>query len=277
MDVKEVFISSLGSGSGGNAFIIEYGAEALIVDQGFSRKELLNRMEAIGFDPARLCGALLTHEHTDHSKGSRVFCDALGVTLYTTSGTALYLRNKNQLPRQVRAFEPGASFEIGSFTVQSFALPHDAVDPVGFTLHCGECKIGIATDLGRTDANILKQLTGCDALIIESNYDKTMLMNSDRRLELKRRICGVRGHLGNTDTCDLLPKVLCERCKVLFLAHISSECNRSDIVEECCMESLRQIPCSSKLYVEILSQHAPSRRVSLNPPVITEAVQEELF
>ena len=263
MSDKTVFLGALGSGSSGNSFIIEWGDQALIVDQGFSRKELLKRMDAAGFSPEKLCGALLTHEHSDHCKGSRVFCDDLNIPLYTTAKTANYLSRKGTLPQKVYAFEPGENFQLGKFHVRSFSLPHDAVDPVGFQISCDALKIGIATDFGHAPANIKGELKGCDALVLESNYDREMLMNSSRSLELKRRIFGVRGHLGNVDSCQLLPELLSENTRLLLLAHISSECNRPELVAENCSAMLNMLQMTDKLHFEILSQDRPSSKFKL--------------
>ena len=268
MSDDAVFFGALGSGSSGNAFVIEYGNEALIVDQGFSRKELLKRMECAGFAPKKLSAALLTHEHSDHCRGSRVFCDALDLPLYTTSKTARYLSLHGTLPKQVRAFEPGAEFTHGSFTVKSFSISHDAVDPVGFHISCGDIRIGIATDFGYAPEHIRRELRGCDALVLESNYDREMLINSSRRIELKRRILGVQGHLGNSDSGELLPDLISENTKLLLLAHISSECNTMELVRNNCCNVLKQLDLIDKLKFDILQQDIPSERFML--PVCQE-------
>lgn len=264
MTNEPVFLGALGSGSSGNAYIIEYQDEALIIDQGFSRRELLKRMECAGFIPEKLCGALLTHEHSDHCKGSRVFCDALSLPLYTTAKTARYLSIHGTLPKHVCSFEAGEEFTLGSFTVKSFSLPHDAVDPVGFQISCGGVRIGIATDFGHAPENIRRELRGCEALVLESNYDREMLMNSSRRIELKRRIFGVRGHLGNGESCQLLPDLVDERTRLLLLAHISSECNTPELVRENCLTALQQMKLEEKLHFEILSQDQPSPRFEIS-------------
>ena len=258
-----VFFGALGSGSSGNAFVIEYQDEAIIIDQGFSRKELLKRMECAGFSSGKLSAALLTHEHTDHCRGSRVFCDALELPLYTTAKTARYLSLHGTLPKQVRAFEPGAEFTHGSFTIKSFSVSHDAVDPVGFQISCGDIRIGIATDFGYAPENIRRELRGCDALVLESNYDREMLMNSNRRIELKRRIFGVRGHLGNSDSIQLLPDLIGENTKLLLMAHISSECNSPELVRNGCASLLEQLEIADRLKLEILQQDIPSARFML--------------
>ena len=254
----EVYLSSLGSGSNGNSFFIDTPAGALLIDQGFSRKELLARMEQSQCDPRRICGALLTHSHSDHCVGARVFCDALNIPLYATMPTVNYLAKRKNLPNAVRTFEAGASFEISGIGIKTFPLPHD-VDTVGFKISCAGVDIGFATDLGCAGENIRRELANCHALVIESNYDRQMLMNSTRSLDLKRRICGFRGHLDNTYTAELLPELLGERTALLLLAHVSRECNDPAKIRRICVETLQKI-ARSDLHFEVLQQHAPSAK-----------------
>ena len=261
MTESNIYLTSLGSGSSGNSFFVDTPAGALLVDQGFSRRELLARMENAGCDPAKLCGALLTHEHGDHAKGARVFCDALNIPLYTTMTTASGLAKKNNLPKLVRTFEPGAAFEISGIDISTFALPHD-VDTVGFNICWQGISIGIATDLGCAGASIRRALTNCHALVIESNYDREMLMNSQRRLELKRRILGFRGHLGNLDTAELLAELLCDDSKLLLLAHVSRECNDYDKLAGLCAARLKELNKEHCRFT-VLQQDTPSEKFVL--------------
>ncbi len=228
----DVAVSALGSGSGGNAFVIRAGDEALLIDVGFSRRETLTRLQRAGVDPATLRAVLITHEHEDHVRGCRVFCDALDLPACLAGKTAEYLRTRNKLPRRVLAFEPGGRFRLGPFTVNSFAVQHDAVAPVGFLIECRGRRIGVATDLGMVNAVVRQFLHDCDALILESNYDLEMLRNSDRQLYLKRRIMGRHGHLDNREAAAALGELLTPRTRLLLLAHISSECNSPDLVRE---------------------------------------------
>lgn len=258
MSEDKVFLSALGSGSDGNAFFIESSEGALLVDQGFSRKELLRRMECAGCDPGKLCGALLTHEHSDHSHGARVFCDALKLPLYATPETICRLQKNKNLPKLVRSFEPGAGFSLAGFEITSFALSHD-VETVGFRFDSGQVSIGMATDLGCVSESVKRHLRNCSALVLESNYDHEMLMNSQRRLELKRRIFGFRGHLGNRETSDLLGELLDDRSALLLLAHVSRECNDYDKLAQLCAARLQELQREHCRF-EVLKQDEPSEK-----------------
>ena len=247
-----VCLSALGSGSRGNALVLSSPDGALIVDVGFSRREVRTRMERLGLDPCRLRAALLTHEHDDHSRGCRVFCDELNIPLCTASPTAEYLRRRGKLPGRVLEFEPGCEFQIGGFEVEPFAVQHDAVAPVGFVVRREGVKIGIATDLGNVNMLAMQRLEDCDALVLESNYDFQMLRDSDRQLYLKRRILGRHGHLDNV----ALGTLLTARTRLLLLAHLSSECNSVELVRRLFEARLAELG-RTDIEFGIIEQDAP--------------------
>ena len=253
----------LGSGSAGNSLVLvtEDGG-ALIVDAGFSRRETLARLARLRISPERLIGMLLTHEHSDHSRGCRVFCDSLNLPLYTTCGTAEYLLRRGMLPSKVLTFEPGDPFLVGGFEVRSFAVRHDAAEPVGFVIGSDGVRIGVATDLGEVNAVARKNLRDCDALVLESNYDLAMLRESERQLYLKRRIAGRSGHLDNRMTAAALETLVTERTRLLLLAHISRECNRPEIALEECRRELKHLG-RDDVRVAPLAQGSPSELFSL--------------
>ena len=248
----------LGSGSSGNSLVlVNEDGGALIVDAGFSRRETLSRLSQLGIAPERLTGMLLTHEHSDHSRGCRVLCDTLGLPLYATCGTAEYLLRRNMLPSKVLTFEPGNRFLVGSFEVRSFAVRHDAEEPVGFVLGSGGVRVGVATDLGEVNATARRSLHGCDALVLESNYDFGMLRDSNRQPYLKRRIYSRIGHLDNTMTASSLAELVTRRTELLLLAHISRECNKPEIALSECRRELEHLG-RSDVQVEPLAQCSPA-------------------
>ena len=249
-------IYALGSGSAGNSLGIASDRESLIIDLGFSRRELLGRMESLGFPTETLLGALLSHEHSDHSKGCRVFCNTQGIPLCATARTAEYLRRRGQLPGEVRLFEAGSSFTLGGFVIEAFPVQHDAEDPVGFIIRRDGYKIGVATDLGEVNNLARMRLCDCDALVLESNYDREMLRASDRELRLKRRIAGRHGHLGNLDACNALASLLTDRTRLLLLAHVSRECNTFELARSGCAEKLRELG-RNRIVFDVIEQELP--------------------
>ena len=236
-----LYIWALGSGSSGNSIVISNGRNAVMVDAGFSCREMKSRLARLSPAPAPIAAALITHDHSDHVKGCRVFCDELDIPAAVSLRTADFLRPKNQLPRKCFYFEPGSRFDVEDFHIRTFPVPHDAMDPVGFVIESGGFSVGVATDLGEIDNISREHLHNCDALILESNYEPDLLRNCDRPLRLKRRIAGRQGHLENRAMCAALPQLLSERTRFLMLVHISSECNHPELVERMARETLENM------------------------------------
>ena len=225
-----VGITALGSGSSGNAFVLHCPGANYLVDAGFSRKELCARMNKCDIAPESIRAVLISHEHSDHVKGCRVFADEFDIPAYISSETAGYLYSRNQLPQKVVEFISGSSFELPGVSVMPFSVPHDALDPVGFNFTISECRIAFATDLGCMQKNIVKELYNADILVLEANYDLKMLLESDRKNSLKHRIMGRSGHLDNKTAAGALSELLGPRTRSLLLAHISGECNNRELL-----------------------------------------------
>ena len=232
-------IGILGSGSRGNSLVISTGQEAVLVDAGFSRRELLRRLGALEFDPGKIRCVLLTHEHTDHISGAPLFCDTLKIPLCAAGNVLALLKRKNhRLPASLWSFEPGEQFKVGSFEIRTVPVQHDAIDPVGFVVGCGGVSVGIATDLGEVSPMVRRNLVNTEVLILESNYDPEMLRNSNRRPGLKNRINGFNGHLDNRSAARALDTLLGDRSELLLLAHRSCACNTEELV---CQEISREL------------------------------------
>jgi phosphoribosyl 1,2-cyclic phosphodiesterase len=228
---ERVGITILGSGSRGNATVVHTENEAILIDAGFSARELRKRMARAEVDEKLVRAILVTHEHSDHVCGLRVCAKQLGVPVYANRGTAEVLRSRDDKLGALTIFAPGSSFGVGPFTVEPFTIPHDAYDPVAFVVKLGAIKLGIATDLGHVNALVSHQLKACDALVVESNHDIGMLRNSDRTWSLKQRILSRHGHLSNDDGLELLRKVLHARTRHVVMAHASRDCNEYELVE----------------------------------------------
>ena len=174
----------LGSGSGGNSAVVECGSMRLMLDAGLSAKQLATRMQSIGVDPASLNGILLTHEHGDHIKGLEVFLRKYQVPVYATALTKKFLHDAGIKSGTWKIFEAGCEFQIGDAVVTSFAVQHDAVDPVGFVIGDGRKKIGLASDMGHVTRRVTDRLRQLDGLFVEANYDKDLLDADSRFLFL---------------------------------------------------------------------------------------------
>ncbi len=256
----KIGVTALGSGSRGNAFVIQCEEGSLLVDAGFSRRDLLNRMSAAGVDPKLLKVLLVTHEHEDHVRGMRLFCRDYSLPACMTGRTADYLRRRETLAEKVIEFTAGAVFEAAGFNVLPFHVQHDAVEPVGFVFNRGGFRIGLATDLGAIDLLARTRLADCDMLILESNYDQEMLYRSDRQLYLKRRIMGRNGHLDNRAALEALDDLVSPRTQVIFLVHISSQCNSYQLVRELAQAKLQELG-RTDIRLEIVEQAEPVETV----------------
>ena len=231
-------ITVLGSGSKGNSIVIHGKDGAILLDVGFSLRETRRRMAAAGVDDNALSAILVSHEHTDHTKGLRVAANHYRIPVYCNRGTGEILKQREVEPERLHLFATGNAFRVNEFTVEPFSLPHDAMDPVGFTVRSNGCKLGVVTDLGHVSHMVCHHLRECDILVVESNHDMEMLNQSSRPWSLKQRIVSRHGHLSNQAGMELLKQILHERTRHVILAHASQDCNRYELAEACGAETL---------------------------------------
>lgn len=262
MPALEVMV--LGSGSAGNALAIRCAEEVLLVDAGFSARELTRRLEAASIAPETVRGVLISHEHSDHIKGLRVFCKRHGnIPAYANSLTAEFMRVGNHAPERLFVFSNGSPFIVGGFDVEAFSVSHDASDPVGFLVAAGERRIGIATDFGHAGKMVPWKLHDSDVLVLESNHDPELLRQSGRPAMLQQRILGRRGHLSNQGAADLLPHVIGPRTRHLVMAHLSRDCNRPELVQQSISARLAELGCADTVSLRIADQDAGCPVLSL--------------
>ena len=216
----------LGSGSGGNSTIVECDGKYLLVDAGLSAKQLNLRLDALGVDPQKLTGISLTHEHGDHVRGLDVFLRKCRVPILASVMTGRVVQENLSEQAQWVAFESGQKFTWEGFELNTFSLPHDAVDPVGYVIARGERSVGVATDLGHVNAQVMEALRGVEGLVLEANYDWPMLeADTKRPFSTKNRISSQHGHLSNDQAADLIAEIFPEGLKRVILGHLSSDCN----------------------------------------------------
>lgn len=235
-------VTVLGSGSKGNATLVHCGKEAVLVDAGFSLRDFKRRLsEAQIPDDLILRAILVTHEHTDHIRGLAKIADAFQAPIYTTSRCAAALNVATKEPIPCHRIEAGSTFSIMNFSIRSFSIPHDAADPVGYTISAAGYKAGVATDFGICTISIMDALKGCQTLVIESNHDLKLLENSHRPVQLKYRIRGNFGHLSNGAACDVIERLAPQGLRQLILAHLSDECNTPQLAHETATACLKRI------------------------------------
>lgn len=232
----------LAGSSKGNAYVVVFDGTVLLIDCGISLKRLRARCADCGVDLDSVAAVLITHDHSDHVSGLKVFLNRYDVPVYANLTTAEKLiRDQEVSEDRFVCFENGQSFPVGEMTVTSFSVPHDAVDPVGYLVETPRGVYFHGTDIGTPLDSIGRHLAMADVVTIESNHDPVMLHGSDRAESLKRRIAGPRGHLANDDAAGLVRKFASERLKRVFLTHLSGECNASHLAEAAMRRALTEI------------------------------------
>ncbi len=220
--------ASLGSGSAGNALLAESGNTRVLVDCGFGLRETVLRLARLGVQPDQLSGIIVTHEHDDHVGGAFKLSTKYQLPLYMTYGT---LAAGGPVLQAVspHIIDSHHSFSIGSFEIHPYPVPHDAREPVQYVLTDGARKLGILTDTGSSTAHIENMLTGCDALVLECNHDRDLLMKGDYPRSLKQRVGGRFGHLDNQASSVLLSRLDQSRLQHVIAAHLSAKNNRPEL------------------------------------------------
>lgn len=241
----------LASGSAGNCLFVEAGETRILIDCGISGAETARRLEQVGARPDSVEAIVVSHEHSDHIQGVGVLARRYGLPVYLTAGTQGACNGQLDPPVEVRPFVPGHEFMVGDLTIRPFSIPHDAAEPVAFTLHHGGVKAGVATDLGFSTALARQHLSGSHLLVLESNHDPDMLARSAYPWELKRRIRGRSGHLSNRDAARLLEGVLHDGLETVALAHLSERNNRPELALMEADEVLKKYRLGERVTVEV--------------------------
>lgn len=234
--VSAVEFAILGSGSAGNATLAKTERVNLLIDAGLSAKQLQMRIDQMGLD--RLDAILLTHEHGDHVRGLKTFLKKTNIPLYATAATAHVLR-QNGIEASWKTFDAGQSFSIGNVEIQSFAILHDAVDPVGYVIRCAEKHLGVISDAGHVTHSVTQHLQGLNGIYLEANYDDELLAADTKRpWSIKQRISSRHGHLSNKQAAELLENISHPALKQVVLGHLSGDCNCSKIATRMMQEVL---------------------------------------
>ena len=234
--------TSLGSGSEGNALLVESGATRVLIDCGFGIRDTVARLQRAGVEPEALSAIVVTHEHGDHIGGVAAFASRFGTTVWMTFGTLMVVSESFADVPCVRSFDSHEVLAIGDIEVHPFPVPHDAREPVQFVCSDGCRRLGVLTDLGTSTAYVEASLSGCDALVLECNHDLDMLANGDYPPSLKQRIASRVGHLDNAAAAQLLTRIDTSRLKHLIAAHLSRENNRPELARAALAQAVHCSP-----------------------------------
>lgn len=227
-------VTVLGSGSSGNSILVESGEVRLLVDAGFSGRDLERRLASVNVEAASLSALLITHDHGDHTCGMGVLARRWGVPIYLTDATRIACARLLSGTEEVRPYSSAEPLRLGPLLVEPFLTVHDAADPVAVTvteLPSGE-KLGIATDLGRPTATVRHALRECDLLVLEANHDEIMLREGPYPWSVKARIAGSHGHLSNRAAAELVSELHHAGLGAVVLAHLSESSNDPGLAEE---------------------------------------------
>src|ERR1051325_10804009 len=258
-----------GSGSAGNSALVQTDHCRLLVDGGLSARQLVLRLAECGVTPRQLDGVLLTHEHGDHVCGLEVLCRKFHVPIYCNSLTAEAIRSGTLIEHpNWRLFRTGAEFSICDIVVQTFAVPHDAVDPVGYAFHSGSSGLGFITDLGYATKMLVERLRHVDTLVIETNHDEKLLQNdSHRPWPVKQRIQSRHGHLSNSAAATVVEQLLAGKLNRVVLSHLSRDCNTPELAAGVMRATLTQrdrndieVHCAAQNHISIPFRIAETNR-----------------
>ncbi len=267
----------LGSGSGGNCAYLEAGETRLLIDAGFSGRQIRQRLATLGRVPETLSGILITHEHSDHICGLAIIAEKAGIPVYCNRLTREAIEFNLKVKLNFRTFETGAAFEMGEVGVDTFSIPHDAQDPVGFLLRTGSGNIGFLTDLGHATKLVVERVRPANVLVLESNYDPKMLQEDTKRpWSVKQRIVSRHGHLSNEAAGGVATEIVTSELKHIFLGHLSSGCNRPDLAHSTVHKRLAEIG-ASHVGLEVSSQETPSATYTLDLRKLPQPEQAPLL
>lgn len=219
---------SIGSGSSGNCHYVGYKDTNILIDAGLSGKKITTSLEDIDVDAKKLNGIFVTHEHSDHIKGIGVLSRKYDLPIFVNYKTWLAMKDKigNIKEKNIVIFENDKLYSLGDMSIKPFSITHDAADPVGFSIiNEGDEKISIATDIGHVSENIRNNVLGSRLIVLESNYDKEMLLMGSYTYSLKKRVLSNTGHLSNEDAAKFAVELINSGTEDILLAHLSKENN----------------------------------------------------
>ncbi len=225
-------VCPLASGSKGNAIFLATEQSKILIDCGISGRALTAKLHEIDVEVSEIDAILISHEHGDHIKGLKIFAYKHGIPVLSNSDTAKGIVNAFGDCPKFKIFSTGESFEFRDLQIHPFSIPHDTADPVAFTVTAEDKKGGFCTDLGFATQLVKSRLRGCDYLYVEANHQPALVQASARPHLYKQRVLSRSGHLSNIACGDLIREIYTPQLKHVYLAHLSSDCNREELALE---------------------------------------------
>lgn len=257
----------LASGSSGNSTYIGSEQTHLLIDAGISGKKVMEALASLSLTGEMLSGIFVTHEHSDHIKGIGVLSRRFDLPVYATEGTWQAMEGciGTIARKNKKIIYSGEKTVFADLILSPFAIPHDAAQPVGYTISDGEKKVSIATDIGHPSDSVKEGIADSDALLLEANYDVEMLRKGPYPYPLKQRILGDLGHMSNPTAGDLLAEMVTSRLRHVYLGHLSAENNTPQLAYHDVCERLyqRKIRPGRDFAVALANRHTPSSMICL--------------
>ncbi len=262
MDVIRI----LASGSSGNAAILSHDDTHLLLDAGISLRRMRQALEQVGLSVDDLAGVVLTHEHSDHTKGLKMLTKYFPETpMWASEGTR---RGVSAIAGDWRTLTRGTPVDIGTLTFYPYRAHHDAEEPLGFRIEGRDgTSVGWATDMGRWDEETVEHLAGVQYALIEANHDPDMLRDGPYPAFLKRRVSGIKGHLSNHQARDLLAEIASSSLERVILGHLSEKNNDPDLAAR----TVRAALVGAEVAVEAAARKTPGAVHALTPPTRYES------
>lgn len=250
--------SVLASSSQGNCTVISDGETHFLIDVGISATRIRKGLAECGLSAGQLAGVFITHEHGDHIKGLGQLAKKHPQPLHLYCSRYLAADMRAAAPNTAFTYlEPGAAVQLGQLRITPFSVAHDAIDPLGYIIESGGCRLGYVTDTGHIPRGVPEQLAGADALYLESNYDPQMLADSGRAYPLIQRIAGKWGHLSNEQACEFVRSIGHAGLRHLVLAHISPECNTPELAQRAMAATLAELQLPTQLHCAPMANRLP--------------------
>ena len=257
----------MASGSKGNSTYIGTANTKILIDVGVSGKRIQEALTSFHMEGNHIDGIFITHEHADHVKGAGIISRRFHVPIYATEDTWLAMEEGigKIAPSNKKFVYAGEDCKINDLCVRPFSIPHDAADPVGYTVFSGDKKISVATDIGHVTKELEEHLMDSQVILIEANHDEAMVRNGEYPRYLKERILGENGHLSNHTAGDLLGRVMSERLKHIYLGHLSDDNNYPTLALRTVAEALSKkgIIVGSDIHMELAYKHKCGTKIKI--------------
>ena len=250
------------SGSSGNSIFIKSEGTNILIDAGVSGKKIQDCLKSIGEDCSQIDAIFITHEHTDHIKAVGILSRRFDIPLYATEGTwtAMDSLIGNIDRKNRKIIYTGEKTQLNDMVLLPFAIPHDAAEPVGYSVFSEGVKMTVATDIGHVDDTVKEAVADSDVLLLEANHDIEMLKRGPYPYSLKQRILGLYGHMANNSAGSLIGEVFSGRMKNIFLGHLSAENNTPDLAYGTVTDILEKsgISAGRDVNIALAQRHCPS-------------------